>query len=157
MDLKVLISNPLINVCVLSWCSAQLIKTLITLIKCKKFDRSRLSGSGGMPSSHSAVVSSVVLTAFIKFGFESPIFALAFVVAFIVMYDAIGVRWAAGLHAKAINNLVKYLKENDRPDIDKINHIIPELNESLGHRKIEVLGGVILGMVISILTQIVFV
>lgn len=153
MDLSILISNPLINVCVISWCSAQLIKTLLTLIQHKRFDKTRLSGSGGMPSSHSSVVSSVVLTAYFNYGYDSPIFALAFVLAFIVMYDAIGVRWAAGLHAKAINNLVKYLGENEKPDIDKINHIIPELNESLGHRKIEVLGGVILGIVISVLTQ----
>ncbi|MEG1426168.1 MAG: divergent PAP2 family protein [Oscillospiraceae bacterium] len=150
MDLSFLVSNPLINVCIISWVCAQTIKTLVSLIKHKKFDKSRLAGAGGMPSSHSAVTCSVVLTAFFEYGFASPVFAMAFVFALIVMYDATGVRWAAGLHARAINNIVEYLGENDHPDQEALHSLIPRLNESLGHRVIEVLCGAALGIVISL-------
>ncbi|MFI3325872.1 MAG: divergent PAP2 family protein [Clostridia bacterium] len=155
MDFSILMSNPIINVCVISWCSAQLIKTLLTFIKYKKFDKSRLSGSGGMPSSHSAVVCSVTLTCFLIYGFSSAIFAIAFVVAFIVMYDAIGVRWAAGLHAKAINNIVEYLDGHENINKKELNSLIPKLNESLGHRKIELVCGAFLGFFIALLTQVI--
>lgn len=155
MDLSFLITNPLINVCIVSWLSAQFIKTLIAFIKHRRFDKSRLAGAGGMPSSHSAVTCSVVLTAYFEYGFSSPIFAMAFVLALIVMYDATGVRWAAGLHAKAINNIVRYLSDNDHPDTDEIKSLIPRLNESLGHRVVEVICGAILGIAISIITQLI--
>ncbi len=156
MNVGFLVSNALINVGVLSWVSAQLIKTILYFVKYKKFDKSRLSGSGGMPSSHSAVVSSVVLTAYLEYGFDSGIFAMAFILALIVMYDATGVRWAAGLHAKAINNIVKHLQEDKDPDFEKLQKLIPKLNESIGHRQIEVFCGMILGIVISILNHIIF-
>ena len=96
-DFSILISNPLINVAVVSWCAAQILKTSIHLFKHGEFKKERLSGAGGMPSSHSAVTCSVLLTSYLIYGFSSPIFAMAFVLALIVMYDATGVRWAAGL------------------------------------------------------------
>ena len=114
MDFSILFSNPLINMGVISWLSAQLIKTFIDAVKRRPFDRRRLAGAGGMPSSHSAVCCSVVLTAYFLYGFQSPVFALAFILALIVMYDATGVRWAAGLHAKAINQIVEYLDRSPR-------------------------------------------
>ncbi len=144
-------SNPLINVSVVSWISAQLIKTLIDTLKHKSFDRHRLAGAGGMPSSHSAVTCSVLLTSYFLYGFDSPIFALAFALALIVMYDATGVRWAAGLHAKAINEIVEYLGEEDAPDKARLQEMIPKLNESLGHRVIEVICGAALGLVVAFL------
>lgn len=150
MDLSFLISNPLINVAVISWFAAQGLKTIGDMIKHKKFDKRRLAGAGGMPSSHSAVTCSVLLTSYFEYGFDSPIFAIAFVLALIVMYDATGVRWAAGLHAKAINNLVDYLKSSEQSGKQDLDSIIPELNESLGHRVIEVFCGAVLGCLISI-------
>ena len=107
MDFSFLLSNSLINVGVVSWLVAQLIKTALDAVKHRSFNRQRLAGAGGMPSSHSAVCCSVVLTAYFLYGFQSPAFALAFIMALIVMYDATGVRWAAGLHAKAINQIVR--------------------------------------------------
>ena len=97
MDFSFLLSNSLINVGVVSWLVAQLIKTALDAVKHRSFNRQRLAGAGGMPSSHSAVCCSVVLTAYFLYGFQSPAFALAFIMALIVMYDATGVRWAAGL------------------------------------------------------------
>lgn len=149
-------SNPLINVSVVSWISAQLIKTLIDTLKHKQFDRHRLAGAGGMPSSHSAVTCAVLLTSYFRYGFSSAAFALAFALALIVMYDATGVRWAAGLHAKAINQIVEYLEHSDDAEEKRVLHeLIPQLNESLGHRVIEVICGAALGLVIAFLFHIV--
>ncbi len=156
MEFSILFSNPLINMGVISWLSAQLIKTFIDAVKRRAFDRRRLAGAGGMPSSHSAVCCSVVLTAYFLYGFQSPVFALAFILALIVMYDATGVRWAAGLHAKAINQIVEYLDSGDVNDQEKdLNDLIPKLNESLGHRVIEVICGALLGVVVAVAGQMV--
>ena len=153
-DFSILISNPLINVAVVSWCAAQILKTSIHLFKHGEFKKERLSGAGGMPSSHSAVTCSVLLTSYLIYGFSSPIFAMAFVLALIVMYDATGVRWAAGLHAKAINQIVEYLDSGDVNDQEKnLNDLIPKLNESLGHRVIEVICGALLGIAIAVAGQ----
>ena len=155
MDFSILISNPLINVGVVSWILAQAIKTVLDALKLRAFNRQRLAGAGGMPSSHSAVCCSVVLTSYFLYGFQSPVFALAFIVALIVMYDATGVRWAAGLHAKAINQIVEYLESGDVNDQEKsLNDLIPKLNESLGHRVIEVICGALLGIAVAVTGQI---
>lgn len=155
MNLSFLLSNPLINVSVISWAAAQAIKTLIDTVKHKQFDRRRLSGAGGMPSSHSAVTCSVLLTSYYLYGFNSPVFALSFVIALIVMYDATGVRWAAGLHAKAINRIVEYLDAEDLEDDMDLRDLIPKLNESLGHRVREVVCGAALGFLIALLGHLV--
>lgn len=157
MNFSLLLSNPMINVSIVAWLSAQLIKTIIDALKHKQFDRRRLAGAGGMPSSHSAVTCSVLLTSYFLYGFDSPVFALAFVMALIVMYDATGVRWAAGLHAKAINYIVKYLEASDDDNADEkkfIHEMIPRLNESLGHRRIEVACGALLGFIIAVIFEI---
>ncbi len=154
MDFSFLLSNSLINVGVVSWLVAQLITTALDAVKHRSFNRQRLAGAGGMPSSHSAVCCSVVLTAYFLYGFQSPAFALAFIMALIVMYDATGVRWAAGLHAKAINQIVEYLDSGDVNDQEKnLNDLIPKLNESLGHRVIEVICGALLGIAIAVAGQ----
>lgn len=156
MDLSILISNPLINVGVVAWISAQLIKTLIDALKHRQFDRHRLAGAGGMPSSHSAVTCAVLLTSFYQYGFQSPVFALSFVLALIVMYDATGVRWAAGLHAKAINHIVDYLEKSDDEEIkEDLRELIPRLNESLGHRIVEVFCGAMLGFFIALIFHLI--
>lgn len=150
-DFSVLTTNPLINVGVIAWASAQLLKTLIHFLKHKEFKKERLSGAGGMPSSHSSLVCSVLLMSYLEYGFNSPIFAMAFILAMIVMYDATGVRWAAGLHAKAINDIVDYLGDESEHKEKILNDMIPELNESLGHRVIEVICGALLGFLIALL------
>ncbi|MCU7652323.1 divergent PAP2 family protein [Acutalibacter sp. LFL-21] len=155
MDFSFFLSNPLINVGLVSWLAAQGIKTILDAVKHRSFNKQRLAGAGGMPSSHSAVCCSVVLTSYFLYGFQSPVFALAFIVALIVMYDATGVRWAAGLHAKAINQIVEYLDSGDVNDQEKdLNDLIPKLNESLGHRVIEVICGALLGVAIAVIGQL---
>ena len=155
-DFSILISNPLINVGVISWASAQILKTLIHLFKHKEFKKERLAGAGGMPSSHSSLVCSVLLMSYLEYGFDSPTFAMAFILAMIVMYDATGVRWAAGLHAKAINDIVDYLGDESKHNEKVLNDMIPELNESLGHRVIEVICGALLGFLVSLLAYFFF-
>lgn len=157
MDLSFFLSNPLINVSVISWLAAQLLKTLLDTIKHKSFDRHRLAGAGGMPSSHSAVTCSVLLTSYYLYGFNHPVFALAFVLALIVMYDATGVRWAAGLHAKAINHIVEYLEQEDADPLGRkaLQELIPKLNESLGHRIREAVCGAALGFLIAVIAHLV--
>ena len=150
-DFRYFISNPMINVGVVSWAIAQSLKTLIHFIQHKEFDRSRLSGAGGMPSSHSAVTCSVLLTAYFMYGLESPVVAVAFILALIVMYDATGVRWNAGQHAKAINYIVEYLEDDENARNDEtLREMIPKLNESLGHRMIEVVCGAALGFAVAL-------
>lgn len=156
MDFSFLLSNSLINVGVVSWLVAQLIKTVLDAVKHRSFNRQRLAGAGGMPSSHSAVCCSVVLTAYFLYGFQSPAFALAFIMALIVMYDATGVRWAAGLHARAINQLVEYLNNSeDQENKNALAELIPRLNESLGHRVIEVICGALLGFAIAFIAHLI--
>lgn len=155
-DFSILISNPLINVGVVSWMVAQLLKTIIHLFTKGEFKRERLAGAGGMPSSHSAVTCSVLLLSYLLYGFDSPIFAMAFILALIVMYDATGVRWAAGLHAKAINYIVEYLADENAKDKAQLNEMIPKLNESLGHRMIEVVCGAALGFAIALIAYFCF-
>ena len=156
MDISFLWSNDLINVSVIAWVSAQLIKAVVDTVKHKQFDRHRLAGAGGMPSSHSAVTCAVLLTSYYLYGFNSSTFALAFVVALIVMYDATGVRWAAGLHARAINQLGEYLNNSeDQENKHALAELIPRLNESLGHRVIEVICGALLGFAIAFIAHLI--
>ena len=156
MDISFLWSNDLINVSVIAWVSAQLIKAVVDTVKHKQFDRHRLAGAGGMPSSHSAVTCAVLLTSYYLYGFNSSTFALAFVVALLVMYDATGVRWAAGLHARAINQLVEYLNNSeDQENKNALAELIPRLNESLGHRVIEVICGALLGFAIAFIAHLI--
>ncbi|WP_255575498.1 divergent PAP2 family protein [Caproiciproducens faecalis] len=151
--------NYLIMIGIISWMSAQLIKTIIFLCRNKRIDFKTLSGSGGMPSAHSALVCSVAVGTAHEYGFGSPYFSLAFTLAVIVMYDAMGVRRAAGQQAKAINDLVEYLKDNkcNLPDEGKyLKDSVCRLNESLGHTPLEVFAGVVLGVCVAVVSIIWF-
>jgi len=152
MILKTLACNYLIDIGVISWITAQIIKTLIFFIENKKMNFKRLSESGGMPSAHSALVCSVALGTAYEYGLSSPYFSLALTLAMVVMYDAMGVRRAAGEQAKAINEIRAYLKDNESTlpqEKQCFKHQLHRLNESLGHTPAEVLGGIILGFSVA--------
>lgn len=119
----------------------QFIKTIIEAIKYKKFDIKRLvNGSGGMPSSHSSLVTSLLTLIALNYGFDSIYFAICFVFGIIVLYDAMGIRYEAGRQAEAINMITK-----------KINiENIKALKEKVGHKPIEVLGGIIAGIFFAV-------
>lgn len=143
--IKELISNQWLITALLGWFIAQLLKIPITFIFEKRLDFSRFWGSGGMPSSHSAFTTSLSASIGLTNGFDSFEFALSFVLAFIVMYDAAGVRQSAGKQANALNRVLEYLKltENGEP--------YKQLKTLLGHTPFEVLGGAILGIAIAFL------
>ncbi len=153
MVLRFLTYNYLIMIGIVSWMLAQLIKSLIFLCRNKRLDFKTISGSGGMPSAHSALVCSVAVGTAHEYGFGSPLFSLAFTLAVIVMYDAMGVRRAAGQQAKAINDIAEYLKENkcNLPDGGEyLKNTASQLNESLGHTPLEVFAGVVLGICVAV-------
>jgi Uncharacterized protein conserved in bacteria len=149
--MKWLSSNYVLTVGFCSWFSAQVLKTLLTLFTTRKLVLERLFGAGGMPSSHSALVCSVAVAIAKQLGYSSPEFGLAFAFASIVMYDAMGVRRAAGEQAKVLNKIIFELpppkweqEDGEEPLWDK------KLKEFLGHTPVEVLGGCILGITIAL-------
>lgn len=177
---KVITSNYLINVAVLSWAMAQILKTLFTLIAERKFVPERLVGAGGMPSAHSALVVSLTVAMARKEGFSSPLFALALCFAGVVMYDAMGVRRAAGEQAKVLNSMVSSLfqkrnqfggfpkldeyfskltnrkEESANPALSEETEAVEDkmLNEFLGHTPLEVVGGALLGIIMAMLIPV---
>ena len=139
--------NYILSVALLSWLAAQVAKTLINYFLSGKFDAERLWGAGGMPSAHSALVCSAFLAAAKREGVNSPIFAFAFILAAIVMYDAMGVRRETGEQAKVLNKMF----EKDANAQDGKNK---KLKEQVGHTPIEVLSGALLGILIAVLIPV---
>ena len=121
---------------------AQFSKLLFELIFKQRWRPSVLIETGGMPSSHSALVTGTAAGIGLQLGFDDPLFALAATIAFIVMYDASGIRRSAGLTAAKVNQIVK---GNFKEIYDETS-----LKESLGHTKIEVLVGSILGPTVAL-------
>ncbi|MBE6894082.1 MAG: divergent PAP2 family protein [Ruminococcaceae bacterium] len=143
-------SNYIIKVAAIAWLTAQVLKTIINMVLTKQFKAERLVGAGGMPSSHTALVISMAIATAKQCGTDSPMFAIAAALAAIVMYDAMGVRRAAGEQAKVINRLVDEWLDTVNFDQERIPHF-KELKEMLGHTPLEVIGGIIVGVVISLL------
>ena len=138
------IQNKYIYVPLLIWLGIQIFKVIWDLIKTKKFNFKRLMGAGGMPSSHSAVVCSLAVLVGKYEGYDTAIFGIAVILATVVMYDAAGVRRAAGKQAKLLNKIVQ------TPGL-KIGQVQEKLVEVLGHTPLEVIVGAILGIVIGML------
>lgn len=138
---------------IIAWFSAQTLKTIINFIITRKFNAERLIGAGGMPSSHSALVCSATVASSRQLGLASPEFAMFFIISIIVMYDAMGVRRAAGLHAKEINKMNRLIEENAEifEDDSEIENKSKELKEFLGHTPFQVLGGALLGILIALM------
>lgn len=143
-----LCSNSIIQTALISWFVAQLLKVFIVLITERRIDFTRLTGSGGMPSSHSSFT--VSLAAAIGFidGFDSVTFGLAAAFSLVVMYDASGVRRSAGQQAAILNKIVEKLGKEELSATGK------KLKELLGHTPMEVLAGAILGLIIAIIRYV---
>ncbi len=141
-------SNSILMAILLSWFIAQALKVILVLITSHKFDFRRFVESGGMPSSHSSLVMTLVAMIGRVEGIQSTVFALAVAFAVIVMYDAMGVRRAAGEHAKTINMII----EEWLPDSDVLME--DRLKELIGHTPLQVLMGAILGLLIGLLFPI---
>ncbi|MBO6146661.1 MAG: divergent PAP2 family protein [Lachnospiraceae bacterium] len=142
-----LLSNDMLLTAVCSWAAAQIIKTVINLVLTKSFDPGRLIGSGGMPSSHSAFVTGLATSAFIHEGPASPVFAVCFVLAFVVMYDAMGVRRETGKQAELLNQFTEIFSAN----YDEFQTPEETLKVLVGHTPLQVFFGLLLGIIVGII------
>lgn len=140
-----LIANKVLVTAVLGWFVAQVLKVILVLICERRFDISRMIGSGGMPSSHSSFVTSLATAVAFESGVSSPLFAVCGVLAFVVMYDASGVRRETGRQAEIINDIIESFGSGDTQLAGK------KLKELIGHSPIEVFAGAVLGVAIGLL------
>ena len=136
-----LLTNRFFIVSVSSWFAAQFLKTVIYAIENKKWDWSRLIGDGGMPSGHSATVSSLAMLSALTFGFDSFEFAVTSILAIIVCHDAMGVRLETGKQAVKINEILEAFELLAPDKISEAN-----LKEFVGHTPIQVMAGILLGI-----------
>ena len=137
-------NNPVLFISLTAWTLAQLIKVPIGYLMEHRVNWGLLFSSGGMPSSHSALMASTTLAIGLYYGFETPLFALAFAISMVVIYDAAGVRREAGRHAEKINILINELFSGKQISEE-------QLKEVIGHTPGQVLAGVVLGIVIPLL------
>lgn len=139
-----LLNNAILISTVTAWLTAQVIKVVVNVILFKKLNLKLILSSGGFPSAHSAAVSALSFGIAKYYGWDSPIFAVSVVFSSVVLYDAAGVRRAAGKQAEVLNQLVERL------------HPIPDFNQNrlkelIGHTPLEVFGGVSVGIIIGLL------
>lgn len=145
MRFGILTSNPVIDCALLAWFLAQLIKVVLDVVLLRKLDVGRFVSSGGMPSSHSALV--VACTAAIGklHGIQGPEFALAVILSAVVMYDACNVRRSAGDTARLVNQILAHVERLTAEDF------ADDLREVMGHTPLQVLMGALLGLAVGLL------
>ena len=147
-----IITNKILIVGIVSWFLAQVFKCISNLILTKKFSIERLFGDGGMPSGHSATVVSVAVATGLYAGFNTAVFAVAMILAIVVMHDAMNVRYQAGKQAELLNamaDVFEKLTGADLPNEEK-------LKELLGHTPLQVAAGCILGIATAIIMYLIF-
>lgn len=142
MNLLGVFVNPVLIAGVLSWGFAQAIKVPLDYLTNKAWNWALLLRSGGMPSSHSAMVTATAHSIGLFEGFETPLFAVSMALALVVIYDATGIRRQAGQHAEIINTMIRELAQG---------HPLKQqqLREVLGHTPLEALAGMVLGLVVA--------
>ena len=143
-DFQKFITNKYLYVPLLLWFCIQTFKVMYELIKTKKINFKRTIGAGGMPSSHSAITMCISTMIGKSSGFDSSIFAFSLIVALVVMYDAAGVRRAAGKQAQLLNKIV------DTPGLTNLQ-VQEKLVEVLGHTPVQVFVGALLGIIIGMI------
>lgn len=146
-----LITNPIIVAGVTAWFTAQVLKTIIYWVVNKKFDIWRLFGDGGMPSGHSATVTSIAMISALIYGTGSFQFAISTMLAVIVCHDAMGVRQETGKQAKVLNEIMKsfdILSKDALPEV--------KLKEFVGHTPFQVFTGIIIGIIHGLIIYFLF-
>ena len=138
------IQNKYVYIPFFLWFGIQLFKVIYDLVTTHKFNFKRILGAGGMPSSHSAVVVGLATLIGKDVGVGSPMFALSLVLAFVVMYDAAGVRRAAGKQAKLLNKII------ETPGLTSVE-VSEKLVEVLGHTPKQVLVGALIGLIAGLI------
>ena len=143
--------NRILLIVFIAWFITQTVKLIVFWVINKKFVLERFFGDGGMPSSHSAVVASLATAIGLQSGWDSPLFAVATVLAVIVMHDATGVRQETGKQAKVINDLVKMLQARERGELTAAE----TLKEFVGHTGPQVLVGTLCGILIAVVMNMI--
>ena len=146
-----LITNPFLLTSLSGWGVAQILKVIINAVVYKKFDLTRLFGDGGMPSGHSATVSSLACVSALVYGTNSFEFAFTCILAIIVCHDAMGVRMETGKQAIVLNEMVKSL---DIIFTDEVAEV--KLKEMVGHTPYQVMAGIALGVLDAFVVYNVF-
>jgi uncharacterized protein len=142
-NISQILENRILLVAVAACLIAQVLKLIIDLIQNGKVSAKVLTTTGGMPSAHSALVTALAAGVGENLGWKSPEFAIATIFAIVVMYDAAGVRQAAGKQARILNQMIDELFSEDH----KFNE--EKLKELLGHTPVQVIAGAVLGIGIS--------
>ena len=138
------IQNKYIYIPFFLWFAIETFKVIYDLVTTKKFNFKRIMGAGGMPSSHSAIVTGLATLIGKYEGVDTPIFALSLIVAFVVMYDACGVRRAAGKQAALLNKIV------ETPGLSGVQ-VSERLVEVLGHTPTQVIVGALIGVIVGLI------
>lgn len=147
-----IITNKILIVGIVSWFLAQVFKCISNLILTKKFSIERLFGDGGMPSGHSATVVSVAVATGLYEGFDSAVFAIAMILAIVVMHDAMNVRYQAGKQAELLNAMADMFEKITGADLPNEE----KLKELLGHTPLQVAVGCLLGIATAIIMYLIF-
>ena len=142
-NLQKAITNKYLYLPFLVWFCIQTFKVIYDLVTTKKFNFKRILGAGGMPSSHSAVVTCLATLIGKSEGVDSIMFAMATIFAMVVMYDAAGVRRAAGKQAKLLNKIVQ------TPGLSNVE-VTEKLQEVLGHTPTQVFVGALIGLIVGL-------
>jgi len=143
MNVLAVFQNKALMAGLIAWLLAQIIKMPLDYLYSRKWNWALLLTTGGMPSSHSSLLTATSLGIGLYHGFDDPVFAIAVAITMVVVYDAAGVRRQAGIHAQRINVLFNELLHG---------HMLNEkdLREVLGHTPLEVVGGILLGLIVAI-------
>lgn len=136
-----LFDNRFLIIPLTAWFTAQILKTLIYWIINRKFDITRMFGDGGMPSGHSATVTSLAALAALVYGLSSFEFAVCAILAIIVCHDAMGVRLETGKQAEVLNDLIEVIDLLTTEELPEV-----KLKEFVGHTPVQVFAGIIVGI-----------
>jgi hypothetical protein len=142
MELGALFQNRVLITMLTAWLLAQVIKIPLEFMTTRRWNWALLLSVGGMPSSHSSLLTSATVATGLYYGFDSPLFAVGVAITMVVTYDAAGVRRQAGIHAQRINVVFQELLRGHPVDQK-------ELREVLGHTPLEVTGGVLFGIIVA--------
>ncbi len=145
MRFGMLTTNPIIDCALLAWFLAQLIKVILEAVLLRKLDPGRFVSSGGMPSSHSALMVAAAAAIGKLHGVSGPDFALAVILSAVVMYDACNVRRSAGDTARLVNQILAHVEKLTAEDF------ADDLREVMGHTPLQVLMGALLGLGVGLL------
>lgn len=144
-----LLHNQVLISGVVAWVIAQCLKVIVNAIRIGKWDLKRILGDGGMPSAHSATVTGIGIAAGLRCGFDSVYFAIACILAIVVMHDAMGVRLEVSKQAKLLNRIMPEALGRDLSDDET-------LNVNVGHTPAEVVCGGIIGFIAACILNVIF-